>query len=74
MLEIDENFPDTVISDKNRIKQVLLNLLVNANKFTTLGAIWVTCEMKGNLIQIKVKDDGIGIKEEDQEKLFTAFK
>jgi signal transduction histidine kinase len=74
MLEIDENFPDTVISDKNRIKQVLLNLLVNANKFTTLGSIWVTCEIKGNLIQIKVKDDGIGIKEEDQEKLFTAFK
>jgi signal transduction histidine kinase len=65
MLEIADNFPETVVSDKNRIKQVLLNLLVNSNKFTTLGSIWVTCEMLGNLIQIKVKDDGIGIKKED---------
>ena len=70
MLAIADDFPKTVVSDKNRIKQVLLNLLVNANKFTNNGMIWVKCFMKDKLIKISVKDDGIGIKPEEQDKLF----
>ena len=38
MLEIAENFPETMVSAKQGEKGVLLNLLVNANKFTTLGS------------------------------------
>jgi signal transduction histidine kinase len=62
---MSEDFPLTVYSDRNRIKQVLLNLLVNANKFTTNGVIMVTCKMTDNLISIRVKDEGVGIKPKD---------
>ena len=65
MLEIAKSIPEQVFSDKNRIKQVLLNLLVNANKFTFSGSIWVTCESIDDCIKIKVKDDGIGIQPEE---------
>jgi signal transduction histidine kinase len=53
-----------VVSDKNRIIQVMLNLLVNANKFTTSGKITVSCKLSHNkdVILIRVKDEGIGIR------------
>ena len=53
----------------------MLNLLVNACKFTKDASISVFCEINDNkdLITIKVKDEGIGIKEEDRSKLFIPF-
>jgi two-component system, sensor histidine kinase len=61
------------VSDKNRMQQVLLNLLINANKFTQGGSITVYCSKSGEKLKILVKDDGIGIKEQDQDKLFVPF-
>ena len=54
---------------------MLLNLLVNANKFTRGGEIKVFCEINHlrNLITIQVKDNGIGIEEKDKQKVFTPF-
>ena len=39
-----QNFPDLIYSDKNRLLQVLLNLLTNANKFTENGDLTLNCE------------------------------
>ncbi len=64
--------------DEIRIKQVVTNLLTNAVKYTEKGTITLTVtsqRISDNDInlQIRVKDTGIGIKEEEKAKLFTAF-
>jgi CheY-like chemotaxis protein len=62
-----------VISDPNRLKQILLNLLGNALKFTNQGIIRISLESEIDRYIIKVTDTGMGIKEEDQRKLFKLF-
>ncbi len=67
---------ESIKSDPNRIRQVTINLLGNALKFTSKGIIEIKakpCGGSDRLIKISVKDSGIGIKEEDQKKLFQAF-
>ncbi|MFT5594925.1 MAG: signal transduction histidine kinase/CheY-like chemotaxis protein [Oceanicoccus sp.] len=61
-------------ADKNRVSQVLMNLLSNAMKFTDSGVITISLvELENNGIKISISDTGIGIKEEDVKKLFTEF-
>jgi signal transduction histidine kinase len=66
-----------VISDKDRIKQVLLNLISNSYKFTFQGSITVTAalqrEFENLYIKFTVKDTGIGIKDIHKSKLFKLF-
>jgi PAS domain S-box-containing protein len=62
-----------VVSDYRRVEQILLNLLSNAIKFTEHGNIGVECLKADSFVQISVSDSGIGIKEEDMNKLFKAF-
>ncbi len=62
-----------VVSDKIRIRQVLINLIINAIKFTKQGVVQVSCSKEGNLVKVEVSDTGIGIKEEDIDKLFNPF-
>jgi signal transduction histidine kinase len=72
--ELDNNLTDIKV-DKDKINQVLTNLINNAMKFTEKGGIIVTsknCEDKNHL-EICVKDTGSGISEEDKNKLFEAF-
>jgi signal transduction histidine kinase/ActR/RegA family two-component response regulator len=75
--EYDET--DWVIGDKPRLKQIIINLLGNAVKFTGSGGtvtLGVFCEISGdNRIhcRISVRDNGIGITEEQRLKLFGAF-
>jgi two-component system sensor histidine kinase BarA len=82
--EIDLNliiFSDTpqwVIGDKLRLKQILLNLIGNAIKFTDRGRVIVRVsleDLEGGQakISISVEDSGIGISEQDQQSLFQAF-
>lgn len=61
-------------NDKQRIKQIVENLLSNALKFTAKGKIEVQVKDKNNFVEILVKDDGIGIKEEKLEHIFDRFK
>lgn len=61
-------------ADPQKIKQVLVNLLGNAIKFTKeQGEITISAEHKDGFVAISVKDTGTGIKEEDIPKLFTKF-
>lgn len=60
--------------DRNRLAQVLTNLVSNANKYTPEGgAIVVQAIRKNGMIQVKVQDDGHGMTPEDQAKLFSKF-
>ncbi|MCA9398302.1 MAG: CHASE domain-containing protein, partial [Candidatus Omnitrophica bacterium] len=60
--------------DKDKITQVIVNLINNAMKFTEEGRIVLMTERLGNnAIKVSVKDSGIGIKEEDLDKLFKHF-
>ena len=67
-----------MLADERKFKQILFNLLSNASKFTpdggaiTLSARRMT-EGKGEVIQVSVKDTGIGITPENQEKVFESF-
>ncbi|MFO3795832.1 MAG: response regulator, partial [Anaerolineales bacterium] len=74
---IPENLP-TVRADATRIRQVLLNLLSNAAKFTEQGEIRVEASVQTNAngqeeVLVKVSDTGPGISEEDQKRLFQPF-
>ena len=79
VLEVDENIPYTMIGDEIRIKQVMVNLLNNAVKFTEEGTITLrlTYEKLGDGRSVRlygsVEDTGIGIKPKDLVKLFSSF-
>lgn len=62
-----------VIGDVRRVEQILLNLLSNAVKFTEQGGISVTCVLEAGNYVTTVTDTGIGIKNEDLERLFEPF-
>ncbi|SCW50476.1 EDD domain protein, DegV family [Ruminococcaceae bacterium YRB3002] len=78
-VNVAPDIPDRLIGDEVRIKQVLINVLNNAIKYTREGSVtlFVQCEKTGdgrvNIIYT-VEDTGIGIKKEDIPYLFTAFK
>lgn len=63
-----------VQADEHRLKQIMLNLLVNAVKFTPDGGkIHITAKRSSKFIQISVADSGIGIPFEIQKNIFNAF-
>ena len=70
--EIPENLP-TIEGDPARLAQALLNYIHNAVKFTERGTVTVTVVNEHNQILFEVSDTGIGIAEEDQEKVFEPF-
>ncbi len=75
---IDEMLPKTLYGDTGKIKQVVLNLLTNALKYTYAGGFALYVSMIERVddeckLKFSVKDTGIGVKEEDMEKLFTAY-
>ncbi|WP_420132550.1 ATP-binding protein [Rhodopseudomonas sp.] len=76
--ELNEDLPDALIGDPGRIRQVMLNLISNAVKFTPSGTIVVAAECLSNdgamaRIQWTVSDTGIGIDPEKIESLFSDF-
>lgn len=75
---IDEEVPDQVVGDITRLRQVLINLLINSIKFTEKGEIVVKVSVLKKqhdriTLQFSVKDTGIGIAKEKQAKLFNPF-
>jgi heavy metal sensor kinase len=63
----------TVIGDKVRLQQLFTNLIDNAIKYTTQGAIRITAEKKEDAVAVRVTDTGMGIPEEEREKIFKRF-
>ena len=72
-VEIEEGLP-LVYADEGKIAQVLLNLVENASKFTPDGCkLKVEAVTEGDWCRMSVIDNGIGIKKEDQERVFEPF-
>lgn len=76
----EESVPNIVVGDEGRLRQVLVNLLGNAVKFTEKGEIEVRvapfCDMRGaeqDFLLFSVRDTGIGIPHEQKEKIFGKF-
>ena len=78
-VEIDSKIPQVLYGDDQRLAQVITNLLSNATKFTPeSGTIALTARLMNVqkdkcVIQVVVKDSGIGMSKEEQSKLFSAF-
>ncbi len=78
VVDINPAFPMSLRGDVVRLKQVIMNLMSNAIKYTEHGEICFKADFveteKGIDLTISVRDSGIGIKEEDAKQLFQAFK
>lgn len=73
-LDYDNQAPETIKNDPNRFRQIIINLVGNAMKFTLKGEISIKVEESvAKKLLIKVKDTGIGIKKSNLTKLFKAF-
>ncbi len=71
--EIDDSIPKQIYGDKNRIAQVLFNLIGNAVKFTSVGSVRIVARKIEETIEIAVIDTGIGIAKDAQENIFNPF-
>ena len=79
-VDVDETLPVRMYGDCGKIKQIVLNLLTNAVKYTEEGGFIFSVKVEGKSeeddrirLRFSVKDTGIGVKEEDRERLFTAY-
>nr|MBA3296364.1 histidine kinase [Acidobacteriota bacterium] len=63
-------------SDRQKVKQIVLNLLSNALKFTPAGLVTITAsyDARTRIVRIAVRDTGVGIPDEDQAKVFEDFR
>ncbi len=71
-VEIEDQLP-RVIGDRDRLVQVIVNLISNAIKFTEVGAITCEAARANEHIIVRVIDTGVGIAPEDQERVFEQF-
>jgi signal transduction histidine kinase/CheY-like chemotaxis protein len=71
--EVDEDLPQ-IIGDRDRLIQVVINLISNAVKFTDTGSVTCLAERRGGDIIVSVIDTGLGISPSDQPKVFERFK
>ena len=79
LIDIEENVPDRLEGDPGRLRQVVTNLVGNAIKFTFDGEValhifWDRTDDKGReLLRFRVRDTGIGIEPQKQQRIFAAF-
>ena len=71
-VELEQNLP-LVSMDRDKVLQVLTNLLNNALKFTSEGSITIKARRLDQYIEVSVVDTGIGIKKEDVHHVFKSF-
>jgi len=78
LYHIDTNVPYSIIGDVNRLKQILINLIGNAIKFTNHGHVMISVSIETHIqdnvvLKFSIKDTGIGISEKALSKLFRPF-
>lgn len=73
VVDVQDSFPDYVNTDPQRLKQILMNLLGNAIKFTDHGHVAIRCEAQNDRLIFKIKDSGVGIPIDKQHLLFKSF-
>lgn len=78
IVQVDKNIPSVLFGDERRIKQVILNILSNAVKYTEEGSVTFSCRFEQTdenkiLLRVSVADTGMGIRKEELEYLFDAF-
>jgi CheY-like chemotaxis protein len=71
--EIEDGLPP-LFSDQDKLRQILINLLSNAAKFTEAGTITLTARRSGDTVAVAVADTGIGIPPDQQELVFEEFR
>ena len=71
--QLSEGVPETLEGDPGRLRQVLVNLLANAIKFTARGHVELRVTADGPFLRFEVADTGIGIAPEAQARLFKTF-
>ncbi|MEO6285712.1 MAG: response regulator [Dyadobacter sp.] len=77
--QIDELVPQQIVGDQLRLKQILINLVGNAMKFTTHGEVCVSVSLQQQMqdgtlrLRFDIRDTGIGISEDKIDRLFKAF-
>ena len=69
----DDNLPSIIMGDEDKVKEILINLIGNALKFTHQGGVTVSVFEKDNQVTTAVSDTGHGIAKEDQDLLFKKF-
>jgi CheY-like chemotaxis protein len=72
-VNISPSVPKKMVGDKNRISQVMFNLIGNAIKFTNQGSVSIDVKRDNQYVSIAVTDTGIGISQEAQRNLFNPF-
>ncbi|MDR0490140.1 MAG: response regulator [Oscillospiraceae bacterium] len=79
IIDMDKNIPEQIIGDEQHLAQVITNLLTNAVKFTPVGGMInlatkdITSSNCDPTLQIEIRDNGIGISDEQKSRLFTSF-
>lgn len=73
VVETAPDMPQWIIGDQQKLRQVLINLIGNALKFTEKGGITLRLTWHGDLLSVEVEDTGIGIPSEAMETLFQKF-
>ena len=74
-VELADDLPASLFTDRQRLEQILKNLLANAFKFTEKGSVTLRVEPRGDgLLAFAVRDTGIGIAQEQQAVIFEAFR
>ncbi|SHN67744.1 Signal transduction histidine kinase [Duganella sacchari] len=72
-LVVADSVTPHMVTDRQRLEQILKNLLSNALKFTSAGQITLSVQAHGDSVAFSVQDTGIGIRAEDQQGIFNAF-
>ena len=72
-LRLEDSGPGHMKTDRGKLRQVLVNLLANAIKFTETGLVTLSCQQRGADIIFEVTDTGVGIASTDQQRIFNTF-
>jgi signal transduction histidine kinase/DNA-binding response OmpR family regulator/purine-cytosine permease-like protein len=70
---LSKNLPNYVITDKQRFRQILINLISNAIKYTEKGLVSFEVTYRNNVAQFSVTDTGVGISQANQNRVFKPF-